>query len=74
MFWAEALAAQSVDRDLQAQFSSIAQSLRENEGKIISELNGAQGTKVDLGGYYFLDEEKAVTAMRPSQTLNSILS
>jgi isocitrate dehydrogenase len=74
LFWAEALAAQSADADLQAEFSPIAKSLRENEEKIVNELNDAQGSKVDLGGYYLLDEEKAVAAMRPSETLTSILS
>jgi len=73
LYWAEALAAQSADAELQAQFSPIAQSLRENEDKIVSELNDSQGNAVDLGGYYLLDEEKAVTAMRPSPTLTSIL-
>jgi len=74
LFWAEALAAQSADAELQAQFSPIAQSLREYEDKIVSELNESQGNAVDLGGYYLLDEEKAVAAMRSSQTLTSILS
>ena len=39
----------------------------------MGELNDAQGTEIDLGGYYLLDEEKAVSAMRPSETLTSIL-
>ena len=73
LYWAEALAAQSADTDLKAEFSPIAQSLRENEEKIVNELNDAQGSQVDLGGYYLLDEEKAVSAMRPSETLTSIL-
>ena len=74
LFWAEALAAQSADTDLRAEFSPIAKSLRENEEKIVNELNNAQGTEIDLGGYYFSDEDKAVAAMRPSETLISILS
>jgi isocitrate dehydrogenase len=74
LFWAEALAAQSADADLQAEFSPIAKSLRENEEKIVNELNDAQGTQIDLGGYYLLNEEKAIAAMRPSETLTSILS
>ena len=73
LFWAEALASQSTDAELQTEFSPIAQSLRENEDKIVSELNEGQGNAVDLGGYYLLDEEKAVTAMHPSQTLTSII-
>ncbi len=73
LFWAEALAAQSADAELQAEFSPIAKSLRDNETKIVNELNDAQGSQVDLGGYYLLDEGKAVAAMRPSETLTSIL-
>ena len=74
LYWAEALASQSADADLQGEFSPIAKSLRENEEKIVSELNNSQGNAVDLGGYFLLDEEKVVAAMRPSQTLTSILS
>ena len=74
LYWAEALASQTADGGLKDHFSPLAQSLRENEEKIVQELNDAQGNPVDLGGYYLLDEDKAVAAMRPSQTLNSILS
>lgn len=74
LYWAEALASQTTDAGLKDHFSPLAQSLRENEEKIVQELNDAQGNPVDLGGYYLLDEDKAVAAMRPSQTLNSILS
>ena len=74
LYWAEALASQTADGGLKDHFSPLAQSLRENEEKIVQELNDAQGNPVDLGGYYLLDEDKAVAAMRPSQTLTSILS
>jgi len=74
LYWAEALAKQTADAELQSKFSPIAQSLRKNEDKIVSELTDSQGHAVDLGGYYLLDEEKAVAAMRPSKTLTSILS
>ncbi len=74
LYWAEALAAQSSDSDLQTLFSPIANKLRGEEEKIVDELNGAQGKPVDLGGYYLLDEEKAASAMRPSQTFNDIIS
>ena len=73
LFWAEALAAQSTDSDLNALFSPIADKLRAEEVKIINELSEAQGNSVDLGGYYLLDEEKAVSAMRPSSTFNEII-
>jgi len=74
LFWAEALANQETDADLKNQFSSIARSLRENESKIVAELNETQGSASDLGGYYLLDEKKAISAMRPSATFNDILS
>jgi isocitrate dehydrogenase len=47
--------------------------MAENEEKIVNELNGAQGSPVDIGGYYKPDEEKTSAAMRPSKTLNDIL-
>ncbi len=74
LYWAQALAAQTADKDLQAHFTPIAQQLADNEAKIVGELNAAQGKPVDTGGYYQPDEEKANAAMRPSATLNSILS
>jgi isocitrate dehydrogenase len=73
MYWAEALAAQSDDQALQAQFEPLAEQLAENEQKIVDELNAAQGSVVDIGGYYRPDPELTSTAMRPSATLNSLL-
>lgn len=73
LYWAEALAEQSDDEALAGVFQPIASKLRENESKILDELNAAQGTRVDLGGYYQPDCEKASGAMRPSKTLNEIV-
>ncbi len=73
LYWAQALAEQTEDKDLQARFSKVAKQLAENESKIIDELNAAQGKPVDLGGYYRPDYEKATKAMRPSPTLNQIV-
>jgi isocitrate dehydrogenase len=73
MYWAEALAAQSKDRELQMRFSSIAKQLIENEAKINAELLGAQRKPVDMGGYYKPDVDKTTKAMRPSPTLNAII-
>jgi isocitrate dehydrogenase len=73
MYWAEALAAQDKDQDLKTKFGPIAKELLENESKIVSELNDAQGVKVDIGGYYKLDEAKIDAVMRPSSTFNDIL-
>uniref|UniRef100_A0A831U535 Isocitrate dehydrogenase [NADP] n=1 Tax=Geobacter metallireducens TaxID=28232 RepID=A0A831U535_GEOME len=73
MYWAEALAAQSKDAELQAKFAPIAKQLQENEAKINEELIGAQGKPVDMGGYYHPDKQKVEKAMRPSPTLNAII-
>ncbi|WP_298772085.1 NADP-dependent isocitrate dehydrogenase [uncultured Shewanella sp.] len=72
LYWAQALAAQNQDIELQARFSGIAKTLADNEMVIVKELNDAQGEAVDLGGYYRLDTVKATKAMRPSATLNAI--
>ncbi|WP_372919259.1 NADP-dependent isocitrate dehydrogenase [Salegentibacter sp.] len=73
LYWAQALADQDKDSDLKTQFGKIAESLKENETKINEELIAAQGSPVDIGGYYKPDEELTKKAMRPSQTLNSII-
>lgn len=73
MYWAQALAAQTKDAELQERFSKLAKELEEDEAKIIDELNGAQGKPQDIGGYYRPDPEKTSKAMRPSPTLNAAL-
>lgn len=73
MYWAQAIAAQTKDKDLQARFVKVAKQLEENEEKINAELIGAQGKPVDMGGYYHPDEAKTEKAMRPSATLNAIV-
>lgn len=73
MYWAETLASQDDDAALKTIFTPVAKTMAENEEKIVNELNGAQGSPVDIGGYYKPDEEKTSAAMRPSQTLNDIL-
>lgn len=73
MYWAQALAAQTGDEQLQAHFIPLAHALAANEQVIVAELANAQGAPVDLGGYYRLDAAKAEKAMRPSETLNKLL-
>jgi isocitrate dehydrogenase len=73
LYWAEALAAQSSDPELQARFKGVARQLGENEAKITAELIAAQGSPVDMGGYYHPDVAKTEQAMRPSPTLNAIV-
>jgi isocitrate dehydrogenase len=74
LYWAEALAAQSDDGDLQARFSKVAEQMAANEQAIMDELNNAQGSPVDIGGYYHTDDTKVAAAMRASNTLNQIIS
>ena len=74
LYWAQALAKQEADPELQSRFSSIAGELSDNETKILGELDAAQGDPVDIGGYFMPDDQKASEAMRPSQTLNKIIS
>jgi len=73
LYWAQALAAQTEDTALQAQFAAPAKALTDNEATIVAELKAAQGKPVDIGGYYHPDVAKTAAAMRPSQTLNKIL-
>jgi isocitrate dehydrogenase len=74
LYWAQALAAQTRDAELQARFKPLAETLVKNEAKINGELIGAQGKPVDTGGYYLPDDAKASAAMRPSATLNAALA
>ena len=74
LFWSQALAAQSDDADLAATFAPLAAALAADEGVIVDELNGVQGAPVDLDGYYFPDPAKVSAQMRPSATLNAILT
>ena len=73
LYWAQALATQSDNPELQATFTPIAERLASNEAIIIDELNGAQGSAVDFGGYYHPDDDLASAAMRPSSTFNSVI-
>ncbi len=73
MYWAEALANQTADSEMSAEFAPVAKALQENEAKINEELIGAQGKAQDIGGYYHPDSEKTYASMRPSATLNAIV-
>ncbi len=74
MYWAQELASQTKDLELQEAFAEIAKQLTENESAIANELLAAQGHAVDIGGYYDPDGKKANQAMRPSETFNNILT
>ena len=73
MYWAEGLAKQDKDAALKATFSKIANDLKLNENKIVTELNESQGNVNNIAGYYLPNEDLANSAMRPNKTLNSIL-
>ena len=74
LYWAQALAAQTQDSELQNLFKPIAAELAKNESKIVEELKSVQGKPVDIGGYYMPDDKLANAALRPSETLNKILA
>ena len=73
LYWAQALADQTQDPELQARFTDVAQKLAANEDQIVQELIDAQGQPVEMGGYYHPNEEMTAKAMRPSATLNAIV-
>jgi isocitrate dehydrogenase len=73
MYWAQALAEQSEDAELQAHFKPLAKSLTENEEKIAAELKSVQGKAVEIGGYFKVDPDKVSAIMRPSATFNAAL-
>jgi isocitrate dehydrogenase len=74
LYWAQALAEQDQNLELQSKFAELAQILADKESQIIQELSAVQGQSVDIGGYYFADCDKANQAMRPSQTLNEAIN
>ncbi len=74
LYWAQELAAQTEDADLQAQFAPLAKQLQDNEEAILAELAEVQGKPVDIGGYYRSNPELTSKAMRPSATFNAALA
>ncbi|MCW2548771.1 MAG: isocitrate dehydrogenase, NADP-dependent [Mycobacterium sp.] len=74
LYWAQALADQTEEPALAELFAPLAKQLAAEEATILDELAEVQGEPVDLGGYYFVDDEKADAAMRPSKTLNAALA
>ena len=72
-YWAKALSEKTGEPEMADRFRSVAKALAENEATILEELNAAQGSAVEIGGYYLPDVELASAAMRPSPTLNAII-
>jgi isocitrate dehydrogenase len=73
LYWAQALADQTDDKELAEHFARLAKQLADNEDAIVGELNAVQGEHADIGGYYYPDPEKTATVMRPSKTFNAAL-
>ncbi|MBV1774222.1 NADP-dependent isocitrate dehydrogenase [Burkholderiaceae bacterium DAT-1] len=74
MYWAQALATQTEDSDLQARFTPIAKQMADNEQTILAELKAVQGKPADIGGYYMPDAAKCSAVMRPSATFNAAIA
>jgi len=74
LYWAKALANQNKDIELKNQFSIISKEFMTHKHIIINELNSVQGNPVNIGGYYFPDENLANKAMQPSKVLSKILN
>ena len=73
MYWAQELAKQTEDEKLAEVFKPVAKELEDKEAQISKELLEIQGSPADLGGYYWVDEDKANKVMRPSETFNKII-
>ena len=74
LYWAQALAAQDEDAELKTRSAPLARALADAEQAILGELAGAQGSAVDIGGYYHPDLDRVAAAMRPSATFNAALA
>jgi isocitrate dehydrogenase len=74
LFWAKAISEQTIDLKLQKIFSEVYLQLSDNERKINKELSSNQGEEIHIGGYYNPDKNLTESAMRPSETLNNIIS
>jgi len=74
LYWAQAIAEQTEDAELQTHFGKLAKSLAEQEAAILEELSAVQGSPADIGGYYYPDGKKLRAVMRPSATFNALMT
>jgi isocitrate dehydrogenase len=72
-YWALNLSRQTEDPELAEIFAPVAEELEEKYETVKKEMRGGQGSSADLGGYYWLDEEKTTKVMRPSSTFNAVI-
>ncbi|WP_312799231.1 NADP-dependent isocitrate dehydrogenase [Corynebacterium variabile] len=72
-YWARNLAEQTEDPALAEIFAPVADELEEKFETIKVEMRSGQGEPVDLGGYYWPNDEKTTKVMRPSQTFNAVI-
>jgi isocitrate dehydrogenase len=72
-YWAQALAEQTGDAELQTLFTPVAAAIADNEATIVAELMSVQGQAIEMGGYYVPNDDMMNAIMRPSQTFNAIL-
>ncbi|MBJ2175340.1 NADP-dependent isocitrate dehydrogenase [Aureibaculum sp. A20] len=73
LYWAEALASQTKDTELQHHFKPVAEELKSNESEIVNHLNEIQGVPVNIDGYYAPKESLVTEAMRPDEKFNLII-
>jgi isocitrate dehydrogenase len=73
LYWAQELAAQTQDKELQEHFAKLAKTLEESEPAITAEFKAVQGKPADIGGYFLADKQKVDAVMRPSATFNKVL-
>ena len=74
MWWAQAMAEQTEDRELAQLFEPLATELAAAQETILQDLLDCQGQPMDIGGYYYPDPALAASSMRPSATFNNIIS
>jgi isocitrate dehydrogenase len=70
-YWTQAL--HEHGSPLGDQYSSLYQSLTDNESQIVSEFRDAQGTAKHIGGYYHPSPAQLDRLLRPSPTFNQCL-
>jgi isocitrate dehydrogenase len=74
LYWAQELAAQTLDAALAELFGDLADRLAACQDRIAEEMLLVQGEPVDIGGYYRPDPGLVRAVMRPSATFNAALA